>query len=122
MLVVPVEHPAQVAAAVTGAAPEPEPELRFPPSPDGRISGRRKVTPTRRHGEVSRRPLLSSTTRAELSSSLLPLRHCPFGTPLSGERVGATDWADGCGGELESHVCGGASRVVAERVRSNTTR
>ena len=84
MLVVPVEHPAQVAAAVTGAAPEPEPELRFPPSPDGRISGRRKVTPTRRHGEVSRRPLLSSTTRAELlSSSHLPLRRCLFGASLS---------------------------------------
>jgi len=57
LLVVPAKHPAQVAAAVAGAAPEPEAELRCLPGPNGRISDRRKNAPTRRHGQASRRPL-----------------------------------------------------------------
>jgi hypothetical protein len=42
---VPVEHPAQVAAAVAEAAPEPVVELRCSRGLDGRISSRRKVSP-----------------------------------------------------------------------------
>lgn len=38
LVVVPVEHPPQVAVAVAGAAPEREPDSRCLPGPAGRIS------------------------------------------------------------------------------------
>jgi hypothetical protein len=90
LLVVPAEHPAQVAAAAAGTADEPESELRFPAGPEGRISGRRKSTPTRQHGVASpySPPLQPVLTFRILQPLSLPLLRPSLAPPTEESREG----------------------------------
>jgi hypothetical protein len=130
---VPVEHPAQVAAAVAEAAPEPVVELRCSRGLDGRISSRRKVSPIQLAETAeawslapasplhSPLPVVNCGLLFSRSPSLSLSLHPPRGMQGT-ERVADGSCTGSFRGSRKATCSGGASQAVAERTRSNASR